>query len=483
MSAVNYRLELPTQWSIHPVFHIDLLTPYKETIMHGPNFTRPAPELIDGEEEYSVEKILDSRHFGRRWRLQYLVKWEGYLDAENMWVDKDDVFADDKVREFKASNPDSATHIRSTSVTKSPHFPTSARSHLLHQHALTYMSSDGNMTSPMSTLQEPLLTPLSHFRKRTPSTPLSLSLSPSSTSSLSNPWTPPLPSLVLDLSLHPPQPQMSQPCSTNLGSTPLPLSHPTDNASLTRPAKCLLFRSPLPKGEGVKQALAWNREQLLDLRRLWELRRQRRINHSQIPMTHPPTMISNAALAVGNSKNTATATPLSSQTHPSTSHLTPLESHCRDPFRPTAWRDLTSVVRRPQHWQLASPPVSGKTTKMPLRFRHLTTTRESSRGLSPKDLASRLMSLPKGWVYETEEVAAAVKVEVTDPSQYLTPDAPLTRGQLKTLHQQDDPHCRLRQALSITEDHPSFPSASVLTPAVKRKRVTSAHTSTLLTPL
>jgi hypothetical protein len=144
MSTVNYRLELPMQWSIHPVFHIDLLTPYKETIMHGPNFTRPAPELIDGEEEYSVEKILDSRHFGRRRRLQYLVKWEGYPDAENMWVDKDDVFADDKVREFKASNPDSATHIRSTSVAKSPHSPTSTRSHLLHQHASTYMSSDGN---------------------------------------------------------------------------------------------------------------------------------------------------------------------------------------------------------------------------------------------------------------------------------------------------------------------------------------------------
>jgi hypothetical protein len=66
MSAVNYCLELPMQWSIHPVFHIDLLTPYKETIMHGPNFTRPAPELINGEEEYSVEKILDSRRFGRR---------------------------------------------------------------------------------------------------------------------------------------------------------------------------------------------------------------------------------------------------------------------------------------------------------------------------------------------------------------------------------------------------------------------------------
>jgi hypothetical protein len=144
MSAVNYRLELPTQWSIHPVFHIDLLTPYKETIMHGPNFTRPTPELIDGEEEYSVEKILDSRHFGRRRRLQYLVKWEGYPDAENMWVDKDDVFADDKVREFKASNPDAATHIRGTSFAKSSHSPLPTRSQHLYQHALSYMSSDGN---------------------------------------------------------------------------------------------------------------------------------------------------------------------------------------------------------------------------------------------------------------------------------------------------------------------------------------------------
>jgi hypothetical protein len=144
MSAVNYRLELPTQWSIHPVFHIDLLTPYRETIMHGPNFTRPTPELIDGEEEYSVEKILDSRHFGRRRRLQYLVKWEGYPDADNMWVDKDDVFADDKGREFKSSNPDAATHIRSTSFAKSPYLPTTALSQLLHHHAQSYMSSDGN---------------------------------------------------------------------------------------------------------------------------------------------------------------------------------------------------------------------------------------------------------------------------------------------------------------------------------------------------
>jgi hypothetical protein len=174
MSAVNYQLELPTQWSIHPVFHIDLLMPYRETTMHGPNFTRPAPELIDGEEEYSVEKILDSRHFGRRRCLQYLVKWEGYPDADNMWVDKDDVFADDKVREFKNSNPDAATHIRGTSFAKSSHPPTTTLSQLLHHHTQSYMSSDGNddlayeypagaiADSPVPLLQEhPVDTPVS----------------------------------------------------------------------------------------------------------------------------------------------------------------------------------------------------------------------------------------------------------------------------------------------------------------------------------
>jgi hypothetical protein len=144
MSAVNYHLELPTQWSIHPVFHIDLLTPYQETIMHGPNFTRPAPELIDGEEEYSMERILDSWWFGRRWRLQYLVKWEGYPDLDNTWVDKDDVFADDKVWEFKNSNPKSETHIRSTSSAKSPYPSAPTHSQLLYHHALSSMSSNGN---------------------------------------------------------------------------------------------------------------------------------------------------------------------------------------------------------------------------------------------------------------------------------------------------------------------------------------------------
>jgi hypothetical protein len=134
------------------VFHIDLLTPYRETITHGPNYQHPVPELVDREEEYSVEKILDSQKFGRRQRLQYLVKWEGYPDSDNMWVNKDDVFADDKVQDFKNLNPAKETHIRSLSSAKSPHLSVLTHSHLLLQHALRYTPSSTMILTNQSSI-------------------------------------------------------------------------------------------------------------------------------------------------------------------------------------------------------------------------------------------------------------------------------------------------------------------------------------------
>src|ERR1700744_5343248 len=112
MSPVNYQLELPTQWTIHPVFHTDLLTPYQETEMHGENYSRPAPDMVDDQEEYIVERIIDSRRHGRGRKLQYLVKWEGYPDSDNQWVSKDDIFADEAIWEFKLRNPRKEVHIK-----------------------------------------------------------------------------------------------------------------------------------------------------------------------------------------------------------------------------------------------------------------------------------------------------------------------------------------------------------------------------------
>ncbi len=123
MSPVNYQLKLPTQWSIHDVFHIDLLTPYRETELHGSNYSRPAPELVNNEEEYKVKKILDSRQFGRGHKKQYLIKWKGYPDSDNEWVDHKDIHAPEAIREFQSSKATLHKHIRMSAMWKYPITP------------------------------------------------------------------------------------------------------------------------------------------------------------------------------------------------------------------------------------------------------------------------------------------------------------------------------------------------------------------------
>jgi hypothetical protein len=60
-TPTNSRLQLPPAWHIHPVFHNSLLTPYKETPEHGPNYMRPPPEIVEGEtNHYEVEAVVDS---------------------------------------------------------------------------------------------------------------------------------------------------------------------------------------------------------------------------------------------------------------------------------------------------------------------------------------------------------------------------------------------------------------------------------------
>ena len=112
LSPATYQLTLPEQWKIHPVFHVDLLTPYKETAFHGTNYTRPPPDLINDEEEYEIEQILNSRTRGRNHKVQYLVKWVGYPESDNQWLDADQLTVDEVIQDFKRKCPDAITHIR-----------------------------------------------------------------------------------------------------------------------------------------------------------------------------------------------------------------------------------------------------------------------------------------------------------------------------------------------------------------------------------
>ena len=72
ISHTAFHLHIPSQWKIHPVFHASLLTTYKETSEHGPNFLRPPLDLIDGEEEYEVEAVL--RHRGKPSHRTFLIR-------------------------------------------------------------------------------------------------------------------------------------------------------------------------------------------------------------------------------------------------------------------------------------------------------------------------------------------------------------------------------------------------------------------------
>jgi hypothetical protein len=196
-------------------------------------------------------------------------------------------------------------------------------------------------------------------------------------------------------------------------------------------------------------------------------------------MTQPPMMISNAVLGVENNENTAMVTPLSSLIPLSTSPQRNLDSQCKDPFRPTAWQELTSIVRKPQRWQVDSLTHSNKTTKIPLKYCQRTTTKGSSPESLQKDSALIKPRLPKGWVYTTEEVNSKVKTEVVDPDQYQTIATP---NKCKAADQLDDPYHQHLRASSTTEALPLSHSTSKRT-AVKRRLVTSGRTSTHLTPL
>src|SRR6266436_2821469 len=103
ISPVAYQLALPANWRIHDVFHTSLLNPYYETNAHSPNFTHPPPDLIKGEEEFKVERIVAHRTFGQSKCLQYLIKWKGYPESNNSWEPADQVHAPDLVKCYQSA--------------------------------------------------------------------------------------------------------------------------------------------------------------------------------------------------------------------------------------------------------------------------------------------------------------------------------------------------------------------------------------------
>jgi hypothetical protein len=103
-SDVDYKLALPPALRIHDVFHVDRLSPYKGNEVNGQVPPPPEPVTVEGEEEYEVDHIRDSKLFGHT--LKYLVRWTGYGEGEDTWEPAKNLeHAQDKVLEFYSKNP------------------------------------------------------------------------------------------------------------------------------------------------------------------------------------------------------------------------------------------------------------------------------------------------------------------------------------------------------------------------------------------
>ena len=123
-------------------------------------------------------------------------------------------------------------------------------------------------------------------------------------------------------------------------------------------------------------------------RERWNQINAQRRREGHLPMTTHSLALRDSASSVTDLLSTATDTP--PPIHLSHNHENHPEAQMSPSHHPDAWSTLTSIVKRPSHWQTSLPPQLGKTTKIPLRFRRPT--------------------LPKGWKYEEE--VAGVEAEV-----------------------------------------------------------------------
>src|ERR1700677_1342594 len=190
-------------------------------------------------------------------------------------------------------------------------------------------------------------------------------------------------------------------------STLQPSQHPN------MPKKVLKFIDPNPLSRGMVTAMEWRKEQLERARERWDQRNAQRVKEGHLPMTHHSHALRDYADSATDLSSTVTATNPPNQSPSDRENQ--LETHLLQPPHPDAWSRLKAEVASPSRWPETSStpysnttskwtttsPLSGKTVKIPLRFRRPT--------------------LPKGWAYEEDVVEGGGEViKGEEPDQSLS---------------------------------------------------------------
>ena len=95
------------------MFNVVKLSTAPDDLIPGRKLQAPPPPIvIDGELEWEVEEVLDSRWHQRR--FQFLIKWKGFSREHNSWEVASDVKAPDLVVEYYRRHPAAPRHICQT---------------------------------------------------------------------------------------------------------------------------------------------------------------------------------------------------------------------------------------------------------------------------------------------------------------------------------------------------------------------------------
>ena len=96
--------------AVHSIYHVSMLEPAPTSAIPNRIIDPPPPVEIEGEVEYEIAEILDTKlDRRRRCKLLYLVRWTGYegTDEETSWITADELeHAQELVQDFHSAYPD-----------------------------------------------------------------------------------------------------------------------------------------------------------------------------------------------------------------------------------------------------------------------------------------------------------------------------------------------------------------------------------------
>ncbi len=99
INPLAYRVALPANLRIHHVFHVSVLKKYNEDARYQPP---PPPTVVDGEEYYDVDYIVDHRIKGRKHKTrEFHVHWLGYNQEQDTWEPEESLQYTEALQAYK----------------------------------------------------------------------------------------------------------------------------------------------------------------------------------------------------------------------------------------------------------------------------------------------------------------------------------------------------------------------------------------------